>query len=160
MIESFTNALERLGWDAEGREMEIIGKALALKLWINEVSEETMANTYDIAPGDLYVLRENAEWITSAITELLMVLGAHKPALYFMELTERIRHGVKPELLPLCAIEGVGRVRARILYNSGFRTIEDVAKAPIERLAEISKIGKELAIKIRKNARILLGEVI
>lgn len=159
MIEPFTNALERLGWDAEGREMEIIGKALALKLWVSEVAEETMANVYDIAPGDLYVLRENAEWLSSSLAELLMVLGAHKAALYFMELTERIRHGVRPELVQLCAIEGVGRVRARILYNHGFKTIEDVARAPVERLAEVPKVGRDLAIKIKDGARRLLGEV-
>jgi len=157
-IEPFTRALERLGWDAEGREMEVIAKALALKLWVNEVAEEAMANVYDIAPGDLHVLRENAEWIAASLSELLMVLGAHKAALYFMELAERIRHGVRPELLQLCAIEGVGRVRARILYNHGLRTIEDVAKAPVERLAEMPRIGRELAVKIKDNARALLGE--
>jgi len=159
MIDPFTDALERLGWDAGGREMEVIGKALALKLWINEVAEETMANVYGIAPGDLYVLRENAEWVSSSLAELLMVLGKHRSALAFMELTERIIHGVKPELTQLCAIEDVGRVRARILYNHGFRTIEDIARAPIEKLSEIPKIGREVAAKIKANAKALVGEV-
>ena len=157
MIDPFTNALERLGWNAEGREMEVIGKALALKLWINEVSEEAISNAYGIAPGDLLVLKENAEWVSSAIAELLLVLRNHRHALYFMELSERIRHGVKPELLQLCSIEGVGRVRARMLYNSGLRTVEDVAKAPLEKLMEIPRIGRDLAYKIRNSARILAG---
>ena len=159
MIDPFTSALERLGWNAEGREMEIIGKALALKLWVSEVAEETIANAYDIAPGDLYVLRENAEWVSTSLAELLVVLGRHKSALVFMELSERIRHGVRPELIQLCSIEGVGRVRARILYNHGLRTIEDVARAPIERLSEIPKIGREVAARIKANARALIGEV-
>ncbi|MCL7387044.1 MAG: helix-hairpin-helix domain-containing protein, partial [Thaumarchaeota archaeon] len=153
----FTSALERLGWSAEGREMEIIGKAFALKLWVNEVSEETISNAYGIAPGDLLILKENAEWVSSAIAELLLVLRNHKHALYFMELSERIRHGVKPELLQLCSIEGVGRVRARMLYNSGLRTVEDVAKAPLEKLMEIPRIGKDLAYRIKNSARILAG---
>jgi helicase len=157
MIDSFTSALERLGWSAEGREMEIIGKAFALKLWVNEVSEETISNAYGIAPGDLLILKENAEWVSSAIAELLLVLRNHKHALYFMELSERIRHGVKPELLQLCSIEGVGRVRARMLYNSGLRTVEDVAKAPLEKLMEIPRIGKDLAYRIKNSARILAG---
>jgi helicase len=157
MIDPFTSALERLGWSAEGREMEMIGKAFALKLWVNEVSEETISNAYGIAPGDLLVLKENAEWVSSAIAELLLVLRNHKHALYFMELSERIRHGVKPELLQLCSIEGVGRVRARMLYNSGLRTVEDVAKAPLEKLMEIPRIGKDLAYRIKNSARILAG---
>jgi len=157
VIEPFSKALGRLGWDAGGREMEVIGKALALKLWVNEVAEETIANVYDIAPGDLYVLRENAEWISSSLADLLTILGAQRAALYLMELSERIRHGVKPELIQLCAIEGVGRVRARILYNHGFRTIEDVARASIEALSQVPRIGRELAVKIREGARMLAG---
>jgi len=157
MIDPFTSALERLGWSAEGREMEMIGKAFALKLWVNEVSEETISNAYGIAPGDLLVLKENAEWVSSAIAELLLVLRNHKHALYFMELSERIRHGVKPELLQLCSIEGVGRVRARMLYNSGLRTVEDVAKAPLEKLMEIPRMGRDLAYRIKNSARILAG---
>ena len=160
MIDPFTDALDRLGWNSSGREMEIIGKALALKLWVSEVSEETISNVYGIAPGDMLALKENSEWISSSLAELLMVLGNHRNALAFMELTERIRHGVKPELIQLCAIEGVGRVRARILYNYGFKNIESIAKAPVEKLSEVPKIGRELAMKIKNHARILLGEVV
>jgi len=157
MIDPFTSALERLGWSAEGKEMEIVGKAFVLKLWINEVSEETIANVYGIAPGDLLVLKENAEWVSSAFSELLLVLRNHRHGLYFMELSERIRHGVKPELLQLCSIEGVGRVRARMLYNSGFRSVEEVARAPVEKLAEVPRIGRELASKIKSSAKALAG---
>ncbi|MEM2216638.1 MAG: DEAD/DEAH box helicase [Nitrososphaerota archaeon] len=159
LIDPFTESMEKLGWDSRGRDMEIIGKALALKLWVSEVSEETISNVYHIAPGDMLVLKENSEWISSSIAELLIVLGNHRNALAFMEMSERIRHGVKPELLQLCSIEGVGRVRARILYNYGFRTVEDIAKAPVEKLADIPKIGRELALKIKNHAKILVGEV-
>jgi len=157
MIDPFTSALEKLGWNSSGREMEIISKAFALKLWINEVSEETIGNIYGIAPGDLLVLRDNAEWVSSALAELLLVLRNHKHGLYFMELSERIRHGVKPELLQLCSIEGVGRVRARILYNEGLRTVEEVARAPIDKLMEAPRISRELAYKIKSSARVLAG---
>ena len=157
MIDPFTSALEKLGWSAEGREMEVIGKAFALKLWINEVSEETISNVYGIAPGDLLVLKENAEWISSAVAELLLVLRSLRHGLYFMELSERIRHGVKPELLQLCSIEGVGRVRARMLYNSGFKSVEDVARAPLEKLLEVPRIGRELAYKMKNSAKASAG---
>jgi len=157
MIDPFTSALERLAWSAAGREMEIVSKAFALKLWINEVSEETIANVYGIAPGDMLVLKENAEWVSSAMAELLLVVRNHRHGLSFMELSERIRHGVKPELLQLCSIEGVGRVRARMLYNSGFRTVEDVARAPLEKLIEVPRIGRELAYKIKNSAKVLAG---
>jgi len=44
-----------------------------------------------------------------------------------------------------------------MLYNSGLRTVEDVAKAPLEKLMEIPRIGRDLAYKIRNSARILAG---
>lgn len=160
LIEPFTESLEKLGWDAGEKEMEIVGKALALKLWINEVSEETVSNVYGIAPGDMLVLKENAEWVSSSMAEILLVLGNRSYALMFMELAERIKHGVRPELLQLCSVEDVGRVRARILYNYGFRTVEDLAKASIEKLSEVPKIGRELAYRIKNNARMLVGEVV
>ena len=39
----------------------------------------------------------------------------------------------------------IGRVRARILFNHGYRTIQDLAKADIKDLAKIPTIGKRIA---------------
>lgn len=62
---------------------------------------------------------------------------------------ERTRKGVKKELLPLVRLEGVGRVRARILFNAGLKTVEDLKRAPMEKLTSLPLIGLKLAKKIK-----------
>ncbi|MEM4383142.1 MAG: helix-hairpin-helix domain-containing protein, partial [Candidatus Caldarchaeum sp.] len=67
----------------------------------------------------------------------------------FELLSERVEHGVRPELLPLVALKGVGRVRARNLYNAGYRTIEDLRRASAEELAQVPSIGPRIAASIK-----------
>jgi len=67
-----------------------------------------------------------------------------------LELMERVEKGVKKELLPIVRLEGVGRVRGRILYNAGYKTIEDIKHAKIEELMNLPLIGPKLAKKIKE----------
>ncbi|MEM2840160.1 MAG: helix-hairpin-helix domain-containing protein, partial [Candidatus Bathyarchaeia archaeon] len=64
-------------------------------------------------------------------------------------LRARVRSGVKEELVPLVQIEGVGRVRARILYNNGFRTMADIRRASLSSLTALPTIGTAIAKKIK-----------
>ena len=59
---------------------------------------------------------------------------------------------MKAELVELTKLRGVGRVRARSLYNSGFRTIKSIKDAPAEKLGLVEKIGPVLAKKIKEEA--------
>jgi helicase len=61
-----------------------------------------------------------------------------------------VKKGVKRELLPLVKLEGIGRIRARILYNAGLKTIEDLKHAKIEELTELPMFGPRLAKKIKE----------
>ncbi|RLF14435.1 MAG: hypothetical protein DRJ97_06270, partial [Thermoprotei archaeon] len=45
---------------------------------------------------------------------------------------------------------GVGRVRARMLYNAGYRSLEDLAKASLRDLVKVPSIGLETAKGILK----------
>ena len=54
------------------------------------------------------------------------------------------------ELLPIVKLEGVGRVRGRILFNAGFKTIEDIKHAAIRDLVNLPLIGPRLAKKIKE----------
>ncbi|MEM2099485.1 MAG: helix-hairpin-helix domain-containing protein, partial [Candidatus Bathyarchaeia archaeon] len=63
---------------------------------------------------------------------------------------ERIAKGVKKELLPIVRLEGIGRVRGRIIYNAGYKTIEDIKHVPIENLTNLPLIGPKLAKKIKE----------
>ena len=46
-------------------------------------------------------------------------------------------------------IRNVGRVRARILYKNGYKNRTALKKAPLEKLAEIDKIGMTIAKSIK-----------
>jgi helicase len=58
--------------------------------------------------------------------------------------------GVKKELLPLVRLEGVGRVRARVLFDAGLKSIEDLKLVPLERLVGLPLIGPKVAKKIKE----------
>lgn len=49
---------------------------------------------------------------------------------FFRNLTMRIAYGVKTELIDLCRLPDVGKVRAERLYAAGLRTVADVANSP------------------------------
>jgi len=122
--------------------------AFTLLDWVNEVSENDILKKWGVEPGDLYVLRSNGEWLSYSASELARVLGKREIYRRYRELSIRIRYGVKPELLPLVELPGVGRRKARILYANGYRSIRDLKGASIEDLMSIPGIGVKTAQKI------------
>jgi len=65
-----------------------------------------------------------------------------------VELDERVSKGIKKELLPIVKLEGIGRVRGRILYNAGYKTIDDIKRAEPEYL--INLLGSATAKKVKE----------
>ena len=132
---------------------EFLGEAKlaqVLKAWMDETSEDEMIERFKVQPGDLYRLISTAKWLLHASNELA-VLFKHKDLLgHLARLTVRIEKGVKPELLPLVKLEGIGRARARVLFNSGFRSIDDLKRAPLQKLTGLPLIGPRLAQKIKE----------
>jgi helicase len=109
-----------------------------------------MIERYKVQPGDLYRLIQTAKWLVHASHELA-TLFKHKDLLpHLSRLTVRIEKGVKPELLPLVALDGVGRARARVLFNSGFKTVDELKRAPLPKLTGLPLIGPKLAQKIKE----------
>ena len=52
--------------------------------------------------------------------------------------------------MPIVKLEGVGRVRGRIIFNAGYKTIEDIKHASIEDLTNLPSVGPRLAKKIKE----------
>ena len=52
--------------------------------------------------------------------------------------------------MELVSLKGVGRARARILYDRGIRSINDVASKDVNELGSIPGIGYALANKIKE----------
>ncbi|MEM2989231.1 MAG: DEAD/DEAH box helicase [Candidatus Bathyarchaeia archaeon] len=124
--------------------------ASVLMDWIGEVGEEKILEKHGVEPGDLLRLVENAEWLIHATREISKLLGKGEYLRTLEELVPRIRHGVKRELLFLVRIEGVGRVRARALYNAGYRDEESLRRATAGELLSVPTIGPAIARRIKE----------
>jgi helicase len=124
--------------------------AMTLGAWIEEVSEEQLIEKFRVQPGDLYRTIENAKWLLHATHELAQLFGNRQMLPQILEVNQRVEKGVKKELLPLVKLEGVGRVRGRIIYNAGYKSAEDIKRASLNDLASLPLIGPKLAKKIKE----------
>ncbi|MCD6528943.1 DEAD/DEAH box helicase [Candidatus Bathyarchaeota archaeon] len=131
--------------------------AYVLYSWIREVTEDEILSRFHVQPGDLFRLIESAKWLLYSSKELARLLGQTELLPKLNEVLQRVEKGVERELLPLVRIKGIGRVRARILYDAGFRSIEDLRRTPLERLMEVPNIGSKLAMKIKEEVGGLIG---
>jgi len=125
--------------------------AMVLNNWIEELPEEKILERFNVQPGDLYRTIENAKWLLHATEELSPVVAKNKEVTALArELVERVSKGIKRELMPIVALEGVGRVRGRIIFNAGYHTVEDLKHASIEELTALPSVGPRLAKKIKE----------
>ncbi len=117
--------------------------------WINEVSQDTVVMRYDIGPGDLHAIIELANWLLYSFAEIGKVVKY--PYVREVEkLALRVKYGVSEELLPVVSLRGIGRVRARRLFDYGYTSIDRIKTASVEELSRIPGIGKKLAREILK----------
>jgi helicase len=124
--------------------------AVTLDAWIEEVSEETLIEKFRVQPGDLYRTIENAKWLLHATHELAQLFGNRPMLPQILEVERRVEKGVKKELLPLVRLEGVGRVRGRIIYSAGYKTAEEIKRASLNELSSLPLIGPKLAKRMKE----------
>jgi len=128
-----------------------IKTAIVMQKWIEETTEDQLITKFGIQPGDLYRIIENAKWLLHATHELSPLVGARKEIKPLAnELEERIAKGIKRELLPIVHLEGIGRIRGRIIYNAGYKTLEDLKTATLEDLTQLHSVGPRIAKKIKE----------
>lgn len=121
--------------------------ALMLREWIDEAGEPLIVKKYGTTPGALYSKITNADWLMYAATEIAKLMKVKQTKL--LEIRVRMGYGIKRELLDLVRLKGVGRVRARMMFNSGIKRVMDLrderSQETIQRL-----FGKEIANSIIK----------
>ena len=141
-IEDALDLTDLIDWFGP-EELRRIKVTFLLKDWIDEVGDEELSERYNVGPGDLASLVETGEWIASSLADVVQLLarGSMEVSQQLRVLARRIKHGVKEELLPLVAIPGIGRVRARRLYKAGYRSLHELALADPRELARIPGIG-------------------
>jgi len=124
--------------------------ARVLYEWINETSEDGILEVHKVEPGDILRMVDTSRWLLHATYQLAELFG-HKDLLnQAYELQVRVAKGVKSELVPLVELEGVGRVRARSLFNAGYRNLDDLKGASVTDLLNVPLIGPSLAKKIKE----------
>jgi helicase len=131
-------------WDIEFEDFfRSVKTALVLEDWINEATEDQILVRYRVTPGELRNRLQIAEWLAYCLQELALLLGFKEILKDIRKLRVRLRNGVKEELIPLVRLEQIGRVRARKLFNAGFKTLSDLRKVPLSSLEKI--IGPKIA---------------
>lgn len=128
--------------------------ASLLSDWIEEKTEQEIIKEFNVLPGILRNKLEIVDWLLYSATELAKVLGISRHNKNLLFLRKRVKNGVREELLPLIELRNIGRIRARKLFISGYKTINDLKKADVLDLERV--LGKAIALGLKKQ----LGEKI
>ncbi|HJJ33100.1 MAG TPA: ATP-dependent DNA helicase [Methanocorpusculum sp.] len=133
--------------------------AAVLEEWISETPEEMISERYSIGSGDVHAAVENLKWLLHAASRI-----AHEfaPALEedVKRLEIRVENGIREELIPLISLKGIGRVRARRLFERGITDPASLLKAgkasvvPILGTAVAEKVFAEAKRKILGSSRV------
>ena len=137
--------------------MASVKTALVLYDFVNETSEEILLEKYQIRPGELNVKLNNADWLLYACEELTRILKQQKMLKEISKARFRVKYGVKEELLALLKLKNVGRVRARKMFNNGFKDMRALKKADTSILAHL--IGNKIALSIKEQLGIDVSKI-
>jgi helicase len=119
--------------------------AMLLSDWTDELTDAKICERYAVGPGDVYGMVESVNWLLHATAELSrMFVPAFHPAIREYEIC--MKNGIRRELLPLVKLRGIGRVRARRLFNHSITSPEAVREAGIETITKI--LGRGIAEQI------------
>jgi helicase len=141
------------GFDEYGEYLQSFRTLMTLWSWIHEASEEQILDRHGVEPGDLHRAVESSNWLLHSLAEVCKILGQSRLLGEIVILQQRVSYGVKPELLQLTTLDGVGRVRARSLYSAGYTDLKLLRAVSIDRLAMVTKIGSSMARNIKKQLR-------
>ena len=126
---------------------------LALQSWITESTELSLSDSLGIESGDMHRMTENANWLSYCLREISKHVERADLLEELGDLRNRVVYGIREELLDLVRVKGIGRVRARILFKHGIENLDDLRKIPVNKLAEIDKIGSTIADNIKAELR-------
>ncbi|QRV17094.1 ATP-dependent DNA helicase [Haloterrigena salifodinae] len=121
-----------------------------LEDWADETDEETITDRYKIGPGDLRGKVDTAEWLLGAAESLAAEIDSEW-TVAVREARARVEHGVGEELLELVSVGGIGRKRARRLYDAGIEEPADLRTADKGVVLSVLK-GEKTAENILENA--------
>ena len=120
-----------------------------LQAWIDETREDEIHEKFGIGAGDIRRSADTAKWLLYSAHELARLFKVKHALTPIRKLHDRVRHGVREELLELVQLRGIGRVRGRSLFRAGYRRLTDIERASEQELARVPYIGTEVARSIK-----------
>jgi helicase len=116
--------------------------------WINEKTEDYLLDSYSVAPGQLNQRQQIMEWLIYSASELCRLRKLKKSFVELKKLEARVEYGIREELLPLVSVKGIGRVRARKLFDAGVISPEKIKTKGLKELSKI--LGEKTAENVLK----------
>ncbi|MEI8330634.1 MAG: helicase-related protein, partial [Methanomicrobiales archaeon] len=132
---------------------------MLLSDWTDELTDAKICERYAVGPGDLYGMVESVNWLLHATTELArMFAPAAHPKIREYEIC--MKNGIRRELLPLVKLRGIGRVRARRLFNNSITSPDALGTAGIENVTKIlgPGIAEQLFAQLDKSRSVQPAE--
>jgi helicase len=152
-VSAFLDAMDVHQYDDE--TLKAAKTAMILIDWVNEIPIMEISQKYDIGAGDLEGKVSSADWLSFALSRISQKF--RRDMMHDFEILNlRIKEGIGSEIIPLVAIPGIGRVRARRLYNSGLKTLTQISEASISRISSIAGFSTKLAETTVSGARRLI----
>jgi helicase len=154
---------------AHERETELLGRApsefddgfddwlSALKTarlledWASEVDEDEITEAYGVGPGDIRGKVDTAQWLLGAAESLAGKLDLDVTT-DIREARVRVEHGVSAELVDLAGVRGVGRKRARRLFDADIETRAQLRSAEKSRVLAALQGRRKTAETVLENA--------
>ncbi len=152
IMEEMSNKLDEIPFSQEKvlfdrSSNEKFFSAMMLQEWIKEKKENELFTEFSLAPGTLFGKTQIIEWLAYSTIELSKVLHEERHLINADKLSKRVKYGVKEELLMLVELKGVGRIRARKLFNAGIKKPSEVKNNLIKVEAIL---GKKVADQLEK----------
>lgn len=122
---------------------------LGLVGWIEEMPERDISERYGIESGDTFRATETARWLLRAMGDIAKYARMPDVRTELESLRVRVTYGVRSELIPLVAMQHVGRVRSRALYAAGARSRADVVAMPLDSVCAICHVGPVMGRRIK-----------
>ncbi|MDY5871794.1 MAG: DEAD/DEAH box helicase [Candidatus Methanomethylophilaceae archaeon] len=123
--------------------------AMMASEWIDEREEDVITAQMGIGPGDIRSRVDNMEWLTYAMIEIATICRP-ETVKRIRPLLTRLRYGVRNELLELVLLKGVGRSKARTLYDNGIRNKADIVNTDAGTIAALPRFGHALARSLKE----------
>jgi helicase len=119
--------------------------AMLLSDWTDELSDAKICERFSVGPGDIYGMVESVTWLLHASTELARMFASSFHA-KVREYEICMKNGSRRELLPLIRLRGIGRVRARRLFNNKITNPDEILARGIDEVTKI--LGRVTAEQI------------